>query len=99
MPDIKQLTEALTGQVLTLFQAQLLRIASVYENNQDDDGDWSWDSNNIVEGVHTILEELGVIARCPVCQYDWANSSPGAVSADSCPEWNRHLCSGGCGNI
>jgi hypothetical protein len=97
MPDINQLTEALSGQMATLVQSQLLRIAAVYENCQEDDGDWSWDSNSIVEEVHTILEELGVIARCPVCQYDFACASPGAISADSCPQWDRHACSGGCG--
>lgn len=98
MPDINELTEALSGQMATLVQAPLLRIAAVYENNQRDDGDWSWEAASIVEAVHDILEELGVIGRCPVCSYDFARAAPGSAGAEECPMWDRHTCSGGCGN-
>ena len=100
MPDVGQLTEVLTAQLITTLQAPLIEIASCFQNNQedDDDGDWSWDAISITEAIFPILERLGVIHRCEECGYDfaWANTTP--PGSGDCPNWDGHSCEGGCGN-
>jgi len=97
MPDVEQLTEVLTAQLMTTLQAPLIEIAACFENNQDDEG--IWDACNITEAIFPILERLGVIHRCEACDFDFA-WTPGAGEAGpgNCPQWDSHSCEGGCGN-
>jgi hypothetical protein len=98
MTDINQLTEVLSAQLTTVVQAPLIEIAACFQEGQDDDGDYSWNPDNIVEAIYPILARLGVIKRCEECNYDfaWANTTP--PETGDCPNWDSHSCSGGCGN-